>query len=1534
MATKYLNKYNDTTCYHFIIKVNPFNSNDNPYAYNASSQYVYVRGFTGTTIQQALDSKTSAGGAWVKCETGNRYGRYVRVFVDDYRSLTNSEQIVFARPEVYWPGLSQKGIKYSQIPVLCGYGTTDAENNQQNTGAELKTYVEVWLNGEKKNQYLCYGDAYMSFRKIDQNYSLPNYLTSGVTPNMEMIVDATGLTIPFYKQFNATTNINNSIFSAITSSNKYKTVSEIGWKYQRDCTTDDFTFSNCGEEWEETDCEDDECPEDCYQVCDCHSYFYCYNDTCDANCYQYSCATQIKNQCGCYSMDTNPECSEDVSFYDNCEYTRLNCFYTDDQREGRATITIPYLFKIYDNNSNDPLSMTGITYRLEGQLISRSYSATCVSISTSMSRGDYDRYFMFRVNGSVSNNVRGDVQVNSTSGSIANNARLTGITYGSDIDLTIGNRYVYDNITGANVWTAATQTNSVYANTLRINTQAYKIKRLRVYYQGNVFLDLVPVSAKCTKGNMEFATKYGLYDTIHDAFYTSDGTMEKTNYQGNAFVACTPYGIVDGDFIPTDCIYGTDTSSSRNVNFNNAISGLPLGSASFRFEGSMNYYDGDVARINLSRTTGSSMDYNGAVFSHYRYQTGTYTRLRLVWCQSSSIDTISGMTQESLYGRDLDLTVGNMYVYDNQSSSYIFSAETMTCNYTAKSLLLNFGQSAFKVSRIRVYDGNTLFRDFRAGVVMYQSIFYPALRDYVTGTVHRIDDTTVKYCPVVVDPMVDGYSLKCFSNGSLFYEKKYKEGDTIDKTLIGTPSVEGSTFVQWLPEIPDTMPDHDITVNAQYTVNQYTIYYYVDGSLYTQQSYLYGTVISQPTEPTPPEGYVFSGWDIPYSKMPAFDVNVYGTMDVYVPKYTINFYSGSTSWGSTPSCNRFKTAEYEQGATISYPTVSDTCHPLAYGGWKLSCTGGTNAPATMPADTLNVYCVTGYKVSTIHWMAKATGSTYTEYGTQNAEYLDSITDGPDLSSNAPSGYEWRGWGNSVPFSMPCEDKYVYGTFYKEAAIYYTYTLYADGQVFLQRQFEEGETIPYSGSDSVIGNLPSYAGACSITWSQPQPYVTTMPSSNVSATTVSTKSTHTLSYYVDNALYNQESVRCGSSLTAAALPNNPGYSYSSWSPSVPSTMPDNDVSVYSQSTRILYHVYYYKNNSLWATDDYYYGDTITPHALPTDIGKTYSDWNPSLPSTMPANNISTYSSSAGTQYQIYYYLYNTSGATSSTLYTTRTFTYQQSVSHLANANPPTGQFFSGWTGEPSTMPANDVYVSGWTIPSPYQLIWSYDGSPIASDIYYYTDSVYIRTPQGSSWVFNPSLLSGNKMPAANVTATSYNTCPSECTTVCSCDGEVVCDCDGGDVCGCDDEVCLKVLCLRLGCPGDVVPCSQETCPSEGGGSSYYTLAYTLFYSTYNVSNVSQMRTELTFWKGNTSFATETIYLESPGNGQAYGGTYALSFPAEYAGNWASVTADIYVKTGSGSSIWLGPYSPDGDITGIYLQSGSNSGEVNFSFTYSG
>ena len=1305
MAQIYNSKDNVTNCYSVGVCVRPFTTSDNPYAFISGGTRVYVRAFTGGTEQEAIDNKSSAGGSWITTSANEEYFRSLRFYCYPGLSLSSENSLVFARFEAYWPGLSQKSLKFSKIPVLCTYGSFFSSDNQgyYPSGSQVdgEGIVTIWLNGEQKNQYLTYGTAHSSIMNLRTSFSgyLPYYLASGVpvTENREMTTEAQTTGTGFYYHFLTGTSRpqpKHAVFTALTTDNKYKTVPEVAWNIFVACTEDKMpTYYECGAY--EEDCDED---------------LNCGFENC-AECGTYSCQMQLDNYCACYSTDLNYECKEDLSFYDSCDYIPLNCITCPDAN--KRFIPITRLNSLYDENNKSLLYANKISYRIEGKTKDvgnagnrRSlrdwiaFSQTVANPVQDLENNGGIRYLALAQSALTSGYF--NMRYFGISATLNFNGHVSANT---DFDLTVGDDFVYDNIGQRTLVSGNTYSNTATVNSFLINLYVLRLKRLRVYYDENMFLDIRPVTANCTKGNLTLPQKTGLYDSVHSMFFP-------LTFSSSALTRCAPLGYNEGDVVPVDCLSSVTKYYEYFVHIDNAVQGIPVSTMKLRFEGL--FIPTTIGLYNFVRhfatfsTSGTGVTASECVT---RFDTSGSTgntdspRFQLSYSGNATSDSITGVNTQRLYGHNVDLTFGNRYVY--AGSNCVYSASTQNCTASQRRLMIGLGYNRV-FRRLRIYDGDTLVRDYRPGAMVHNSMFVPALREVIGGTAIMLDSSKVTTCPIPIIPADETFVLKCISEGNIHYQKSYQSGDTIDKTLITEPTSVGKTFVQWLPAIPDVMPDHDVTVNAQYAVNQYTIYYYVDGALYTQQSYLYGAIISQPTPPTPPTGYVFSGWEIPYNTMPAFDVNVYGTMDVYVPKYTINFYSGSTTWGSTPSCNKFSSSEYAQGATISYPTVSGTCYPLAYGGWKLSCTGGTNAPATMPANTLNVYCVTGYKVSTIHWMAKATGSTYTEYGTQNAEYLDSITEGPDLSSNAPSGYEWRGWGNLVPFSMPCEDKYVYGTFYKESAVYYTYTLYADGQVFLQRQYEAGETIPYSGSDSVIGNLPSSVGSCSITWSQPQPYITEMPSSNISATTVSTKATHTLSYYVDNALYNQENAQCGSSLTAIALPNEPGYSYSSWSPSVPSTMPDNDVSVYSQSTRILYHVYYYKNSSLWATDDYYYGDTITPHELPTDIGKTYSDWNPSLPSTMPANNISTYSSSAGTQYQIYYYLYNTSGATSSTLYTTRTFTYQQAVSSLANANPPTGQFFSGWTGEPSTMPANDVYVSGWTIPSPYQLIWSYDG----------------------------------------------------------------------------------------------------------------------------------------------------------------------------------------------------------------------------------
>ena len=89
------------------------------------------------------------------------------------------------------------------------------------------------------------------------------------------------------------------------------------------------------------------------------------------------------------------------------------------------------------------------------------------------------------------------------------------------------------------------------------------------------------------------------------------------------------------------------------------------------------------------------------------------------------------------------------------------------------------------------------------------------------------------------------------------------------------PTRKGYTFKGWDKEIPETMPAENITVKAQWEINQYTITFDTNGGSdiapITQD---YGTEITAPDNPTR-KGYTFKGWDkeIPET-MPAENITI------------------------------------------------------------------------------------------------------------------------------------------------------------------------------------------------------------------------------------------------------------------------------------------------------------------------------------------------------------------------------------------------------------------------------------------------------------------------------------------------------------------------------------------------------------------------------------------------------------------------------------------------------------------------------------
>ena len=124
------------------------------------------------------------------------------------------------------------------------------------------------------------------------------------------------------------------------------------------------------------------------------------------------------------------------------------------------------------------------------------------------------------------------------------------------------------------------------------------------------------------------------------------------------------------------------------------------------------------------------------------------------------------------------------------------------------------------------------------------------------------------------------YTVTFVVDGEPYFTFIGYEGDVI--VIPEVPEKLGHTFVAWdgMPE-SGILPAANITVTAVWSVNTYTITYTINGEEYITQTYEYGVAVSAP-EYTVPEGYTFSGWNVP-ATMPAENlvIDAVSTINVY-----------------------------------------------------------------------------------------------------------------------------------------------------------------------------------------------------------------------------------------------------------------------------------------------------------------------------------------------------------------------------------------------------------------------------------------------------------------------------------------------------------------------------------------------------------------------------------------------------------------------------------------------------------------------------
>lgn len=1281
MANYDSERYMTTNTYFLFVRVYGPTTAMTEDAYT-TNQYAYVRGFTGLTEQECLDSRSSAGGRWVPCETGSTVSHYVYplpMACEPVNLGADEKAKVYARIEVYWPGMPQKGIFYSNTVMLCGYGENGTDDRYTRYGTDPCMVASIRGTSPLHTQrYISYGDAERTLRRISPDWPLPNYNKSE-NENREIIVDGATTGTLFYNQFvSSSTKIASSVFSSKTTTDNLKLIVHVGFKGSGvTCPSERSSYyCNCGSEYEETDCPEDSCPTDCNGVCNCDSETHCYNDFtgCKKDCSSHACQYDETDVCGCFTADDSPECDEDLSPYDSCNYVPLRCLSSNNKTNDDCS------FYVTDLN----IPVTAATIRLEGQLTTSGSGWHNICYLSSSSTRNNGTYMRFTTYGSASGYVRGIVCADSV---LPSYKTITGLKYNEDIDITIGNNWLYDNNTSSYLYSADTSTNvnSVIGRFFAIKGVNFKTYRVRVYNGESVALDLIPVKGECVKGSNEFPTKYGLYDQISGKFHGIVGNASSTG-----ITACVPAGYNEGDVIETDCLYGN--GSDIYWTHPGILSSVTVNNLKLRFEGVIPYSGSNQTLFATYSGTSTGSSYMRVTVNTYGYVNSTRkdTDWRLSYSGSSKTNaTITGVSGQS-YNTDIDVTFGNRYVYDNNNGKYVYSAATQNSTSQFQSMLrINFGKIRFY--RLRVYNNDTMIADYKPVAIVKNGVFEPGIKETISGYNVPFLSPSINYCdiPISGSPITSGYLLKCMNGSAIHYQHTYNQGETIDRSVITAPSKVGYTFTGWNPAIPTTMPGEDFTTEAQFSINSHTITYYLkDGEhgstsyvQYTSQTYNYGATIVPPTI-TPGSGYEFSGWSLSgNTTMPDSDLNSYGDVHVYVPSYTITFYSGTTSWGSTPSCNKIGEAQYKSGQTISYPTVSAYCRSAYYGGWKLSCTGGTNAPSTMPANNVNAYYVLGWDTYEIGWYVR-TGTTgsYSLYNAETLEYGD-VINGDDLSSSAPSGYYWAGWGTH-PSTMPCEDISVYGQFLPESVPAYSVTYYADGEYYA---VQNGCTVGYPIDGQT---LPDGSSSCK-TWSDwsysDSGLPNSMPSNNASAFTVSTPIYHTLGLYVHHVNGSYEMVDSYTYTFRDPIPvigemsDTDQYTYSPYAWNEPaSSMPCEDLSaITEESYKVYTATFYMADGTVWSTVTGHSGDSIT---APNTYSKTGYDvsW-PSFQSTFTNSDISVYAVETIRSHTVYWVVTGT---------TWRTDTYNYGASILERT-PPVGYYWE--TSAPSTMPDADVYI---------------------------------------------------------------------------------------------------------------------------------------------------------------------------------------------------------------------------------------------------
>ena len=346
-------------------------------------------------------------------------------------------------------------------------------------------------------------------------------------------------------------------------------------------------------------------------------------------------------------------------------------------------------------------------------------------------------------------------------------------------------------------------------------------------------------------------------------------------------------------------------------------------------------------------------------------------------------------------------------------------------------------------------------------------------------------------------------------------------------TAPDNPTRKGYTFKGWDKEIPETMPAENITVKAQWEINQYTITFDTNGgSEIAPITQDYGTKITAPDNPTR-KGYTFKGWDkeIPET-MPAENITVKAQWEIN--QYTITF---DTNGGS-----EIAPITQDYGTKITAPD-NPTRKGYTFKGWD------KEIPETMPAENITVKAQWEINQYTITFDTNG-GS---EIAPITQDYGTEIT-APDNPTR--KGYTFKGWDKEIPETMPAENITVKAQWEINQ---YTIAFDTNGG---------SEIAPITqdyGTEITAPDNPTRKGYTFKGWDKEIPK--TMPAENITVKAQWEINQYTITFDTNGgseiAPITQD---YGTKITAPDNPTRKGYTFKGWDKEIPETMPAENITI--------------------------------------------------------------------------------------------------------------------------------------------------------------------------------------------------------------------------------------------------------------------------------------------------------------------------------------------------------------------------------------